>query len=419
MTEKLSDLDQFIVAYHAAMEAKLETIGRSNFPFHGDSTPLVYTFRCKDEIATFYTNVDDHPWVNTPPGYRVYDESEWTLDLLCQACSFNRLRVLDPQLGDVAYLAGKEPPEIANLPERAKAWMINHTFVEDSIARRDAQTPFPIVGVSPNIRVAEGIRTAVLPARVRLWSPVVSNTAGIRFRYFQWTYADFWWLSDKLNLNPSRADDIAESDLRALLVLSEAPDGFLAAERQANSSESAANKLEKQCEEFLDLLGRLGHREEEIHRLLAKPNHRIFLDPAAVSVRSKVPFGNKISDFVVERSGQDYTLVEIEPATTPIVKKSDGEPTHEFNHAQQQVRDWQRYIRENLNTVRSELDLPGISEPKGTVIIGRRAAIQGKEAELRWKDIRTTHPLDILTYDDLLDRARATAESFRQLYAMI
>jgi len=155
--------------------------------------------------------------------------------------------------------------------------------------------------------------------------------------------------------------------------------------------------------------------EESIHQWLLRPEHHAFLEPHQVRVWSKLAFGNKVSDFVVRRSDGTYSLIEIEPASAKVFTQRVGEPSAPFNHACQQVRDWQRYIRDNVHTVRSELGLEGIYEPVGMVVIGRDADIPSGEARTRWRDLKGTQPLVLLTFDDLIDRILALAASLKYM----
>src|SRR6185436_18431166 len=97
----------------------------------------------------------------------------------------------------------------------------------------------------------------------------------------------------------------------------------------------------------------------------------IFLVPHAQNVWSKLPFGDKVSDFVVRRADGTYKLIEIEPADTRIFRSYDSEPSQPFNYGFQQITDWERYIRDNVHTVRAELGLADIDSPEGMVVIGR------------------------------------------------
>ncbi len=78
--------------------------------------------------------------------------------------------------------------------------------------------------------------------------------------------------------------------------------------------------------------------------------HGLGSDSVAVAARSYSATRSPISWSVAVTAPP---LIEIERADTPILTRA-SEPTAPFNHACLQVRDWQRYIRENVRTVRSE-----------------------------------------------------------------
>jgi hypothetical protein len=134
-----------------------------------------------------------------------------------------------------------------------------------------------------------------------------------------------------------------------------------------------------------------------------------------VNVKSKLDFGNRGSDFVVRRSDGTYVVIEIERANERIFQRKNSEPSAAFNHACQQVYDWQRYIRDNVHTVRNELGLDGIYEPSGMVIMGRSSAIDSDIARVRWRDLKGDHEPQVFTYDEIIERTRALADSLRHL----
>jgi len=118
---------------------------------------------------------------------------------------------------------------------------------------------------------------------------------------------------------------------------------------------------------------------------------------------------------VIRCTNETYKLVEIERANARIFTKKSSEPTAHFNHACQQVKDWQRYIRVNMRTVQGEQKLEGIYEPTGVVIMGRSEDIDTDQARTRWNDMKNNHEHELFTFDDLCDRVRSLAISLRRL----
>jgi hypothetical protein len=290
-------------------------------------------------------------------------------------------------------------------------------WIHDDVRRAAAAgslTSLPGMTVSPLVSIEQGIRVSISPARVRVWSPVFGFPLLGARRLFLWPYADFWWSPDQLDLSLQAANEAAEKDLIAFQTILAETDRLTPELAQRDTGTSAADIQERQCAEFLELVEQFGSDEERLHRWLYQRPHWVFLDAVAREVRSKVSFGAKVSDFVVQRTDNTFLLIELEPAATQIFRSDNNEPTAPFNHACQQVRDWQRYIRDNVHTVRSELGLTDIYEPGGAVVIGRSSMIADSEARLRWRDLKA-RDLNVVTYDELIERVRALAVSLRHV----
>ena len=269
--------------------------------------------------------------------------------------------------------------------------------------------------ISPIVHIEAGIRRHVVPSRVKVWAPVFPIPGGGIRRLYLWTHADFWWLPESLDLGPDQAIRAAEADAMVLQTLVASVPLLTEDLTQQDATGHVADLLEAYCTEFLHLLDTAGGDEETLHQWLNDPSHRLFLDPGAQQVGSKLPFGDRVSDFVVRRADQTYKLVEIEQAAKKVFRPSDSEPSAHFNHACQQVRDWKRYIRDNVHTVRTELGLRGIDVPHGMVVMGRSAHIVDETARTRWRDLKTSSGLELHTYDEICDSVSAVAQSLRLL----
>jgi len=409
----LRRLAHFTNAYNVALSALLAD-KREILPFHSEPTHHAVIFQASDGYLTTY---HPSPVSENPQGVLGQEFSEYDLNAICQGFSGHQIHVHVPHLNE-AYIP--EPPkDLPNesLPDEGRSFF-NPQFlsdVNDLYRTGHPEIPLPAVEVTPVFRLEQGIVREISPSRCRLWAPVIDvPTVGL-LRLYSWTHADFWFRPEHLRLDPSTAESVARNDLLSLLVIVSASGGLPVSVASHDAPTTAAERLELLCQEFLHLLDASGGNEHEIHRWLNQASHHLFLDPDPARVWSKLPFGDKESDFVVRRTDGTYRLIEIERANLRIFTRSRAEPTAEFNHACQQVRDWQRYVGENLHTVRSEKKLRGIYEPSGVVIMGRSKDIDTDVAERRWRHIKNRFEHEVFTYDDLCERVRSLAASLRAL----
>jgi len=147
--------------------------------------------------------------------------------------------------------------------------------------------------------------------------------------------------------------------------------------------------------------------EEPLHQFLKRHPELIF--PTA-KVWSKLPFGSRVSDFVVREPNNDYELVEIEAPIRPLFRR-DGQQREELTHAMNQIADWLGYLQNHKQVMEEKYGLTGIStNPRTLIIIGRSDTLtddnRGKLATLQ----NMQPKLRSLTYDDVLAAARANFE---------
>lgn len=143
--------------------------------------------------------------------------------------------------------------------------------------------------------------------------------------------------------------------------------------------------------------------------------HPNLLDPRIVKLDSKKSFGGeKFPDFIITLSIEKYVLVEIEKPSDSIYKKN-GDPSLEFNHAEQQIRDYLQWANEEKDWLRKR-GLPKMSTAnmKGLVVIGLRSNMSPEERE-RFEQhnfsVRATH--EIRTFDDILMEHRQLVKNLR------
>ncbi|QGN58983.1 Shedu anti-phage system protein SduA domain-containing protein [Nostocoides sp. HKS02] len=97
--------------------------------------------------------------------------------------------------------------------------------------------------------------------------------------------------------------------------------------------------------------------------------------------------------------------IEIEPSSLSLYSKA-GNPRAELVHAEQQVLDWLDWLDRHSEYAASKL--PTLLRPTGTVVIGRRPDLSDADVKrLERRNAAWGGTLRVLTYDDLLEQARA------------
>lgn len=181
----------------------------------------------------------------------------------------------------------------------------------------------------------------------------------------------------------------------------------------AETRDKVIADLEFAINEFEKVVEVHANDEKMIQLFLTSKRNQILLDPSARSVRPHVKLAEKyVPDFVVEASKEQYVLVEIERPALPLLN-AKGRPRAELIHAQQQVEDWFEWISRHSEYARTLI--PGISEPKGWVVMGRRSSIPPKYKNVIARGNAESRRITTMTYDDLLDRAKQHLQNLRGL----
>ena len=143
--------------------------------------------------------------------------------------------------------------------------------------------------------------------------------------------------------------------------------------------------------------------------LLEKPyqdylaQHPVLIDPLAAQVIDRQRLGLELTtDFVIRRLDNEYILVEIEKPRDPIFT-SKNDLTSQFHHAFEQVLGFQAWV--NKHSDYAQHHMPGISCPRGLLVIGRRNLTVEQSDKLRQYCLNS-QSVSVITYDDLIERAR-------------
>ena len=202
---------------------------------------------------------------------------------------------------------------------------------------------------------------------------------------------------------PSLATQWAENDLLAAAMRRNLQDQQL---REIDPNAQARKKMAELIAHYESLLE---GPEEPLHQFIKK-NPQI-LCPTHDRVWSKLPLGDRATDFVFREPSGEYLLVELENPSQLLFRKN-GHQRAPLTHAIGQVADWRRYLEDNLSTVQRELGLDGISSnPKCLIVIGRSVSLNEKNKRMLVTLENMTPRLKIMTFDDLLANAKATAEN--------
>jgi hypothetical protein len=175
-------------------------------------------------------------------------------------------------------------------------------------------------------------------------------------------------------------------------------------------AESSIVLTQRLIDEFKDLIN-TNEAEKEYQRFLEQ--HPVFLDPLAAEIYPQASLGLEyVTDFVLRRHDDRYTVVEIEKPQDRIFTLSN-DFTSQFSHAIGQVLDFQGWIADNV--AYAQRRLPFIENPRGLLVMGRWSNLTDlQKAKLRRWSTNSRH-LDIVTYDELLTRAGHLYRSLRRI----
>jgi hypothetical protein len=280
-------------------------------------------------------------------------------------------------------------------------------------------------GISPpQIRILEESGRAVGGARrrgrIRIISPLVRLAGGDTVRAFPWLFTDIWlgelsWEIARIGLS----DALAVSDLLGLNELASGPP-IPAPKVVEVKTDQPLLPLERIIDEFEALIAKDDVDEvRDVLPFLGKAEHWVILSPTAQHVWPEKMLGNKWRvDFVVRESDGTYTAIEVESPNKRLYKTGQAvEPYAEWTHAEQQVRDYCNFIDMNRDYVEREEGLAGILRPRGLVIIGRRERLT-KEGKQKLAERNADNGrYQTITFDDLLDRAKAVVQRLVALIA--
>ena len=221
-----------------------------------------------------------------------------------------------------------------------------------------------------------------------------------------WECIEIFPLTDSSRWKPQYAKSWAENDLLAAVVTHQLRESHYASlDPKAGARRQFFNLLL----EFKQLLDTKPIREEILQRYLN--DNPILLCPTYTKYWPKLSLGARDTGFVFREAPGDYLLVELEKSTHPLFTTKGG-IRKELKVAQDQVLDWKRYIADNVNTVRTELNLSGISaNPRSLIVIGRTETLTHHNRQ-KLQTMENESPKNkVMTYDDLYENTKAIIEN--------
>jgi hypothetical protein len=299
-----------------------------------------------------------------------------------------------PSDGQKLQLAVGNPAtgETRIVGEAGIAAIVNWTEIQKQ-PKSSTSRPIPLVSITNEVNLDLGgverdvapqpspsvDREFVLATRMRL---------AVGWETFQ-IYAPF----ESSVWRPEIASDWAELDILAAAAQANLRQKQLDAIDPRAATRRAYAKLLAELQSLLD------GPEAGLHMFLEANPH--LLSPAHLRMWTKLPLGPYVTDLIFKEPG-DYLLVELEAPGRPLFRR-DGQQTQELTHAVGQIHDWLRYIQDNLDTVRREMGLDGISShPDCLVVIGRSATLTEDNKRTLATMNRTMPKFRIFTYDDVL-----------------
>lgn len=171
-----------------------------------------------------------------------------------------------------------------------------------------------------------------------------------------------------------------------------------------DNAQYAITNLKDGINKLSDLLNSSVRNENNLQKCLT--DYPILFGPEYVRVSDKHSFGSEYeADYVLERYSGLYDIIEIEASTLSIYTKQ-GNPSSALVHAEQQIMDWLEWIEHNNSYAREKVQ--ELYSPKGYVVIGRSNTLLSENKEkLRRRNIVFRDKIEIITYDDLLSKAKA------------
>jgi hypothetical protein len=174
-----------------------------------------------------------------------------------------------------------------------------------------------------------------------------------------------------------------------------------------------AGSLDSLRSEFVQLLN-ASPREEDLQQLIARNPLILHQFPAELILAKPRILTSFVADFGVLTPAKELVLIELEKASTPLLKQ-DGGKAAELTHALDQAASWLQVVDDHRLAF-----LDGINLSKDQVGHITAVVIAGRDANYNQDHLRrlkagNANRIKILTYDDLLHSLDALCRRFSKL----
>lgn len=214
----------------------------------------------------------------------------------------------------------------------------------------------------------------------------------------KYSFTDKFLLNDQTSLElemPNRALSYGETQLLRDLLQDKI--------KRYDRAYLLLNNLHEAIQKLENILSQGVRNENDIQKCISK--FPILFGTEYVEVIPKHKLGGEYeTDYVLKRNNGLYDVIELEASTHKLYTK-DGNPSSKLTHAEQQIYDWLEWIEHNNSYARETLK--EFYTPTGYIVIGRSKDLSEKDkVKLRRRNIILKNSMIILTYDDLLERAK-------------
>lgn len=167
--------------------------------------------------------------------------------------------------------------------------------------------------------------------------------------------------------------------------------------------------------EYEILISKENVTEDELQKFFEQ--NPIFIDPSVKKLfPEKSLGGERFPDFVAVLHDSNYLAVEIEKPTDKLYTRG-GDPTKEFAHAEQQVRDYLQWIREDKEYLRKRGFEDLTSENlRGLLIMGSSKDLSSEEKrKLETHNSAVSSSHQIKTFDQILEEHKQLLNNLLEL----